>query len=338
MIVKPTAADSFVHAPSAAVRVALVYGPDAGLVRERADALVIAAAGRINDPFRVAPLSPAALDRAQLHDEAASIAFGGGRRAIIMRDASDGVSDALGHFLDAPPPGDTLVVLSAGDLGKRSSLRLLCETRANAAALPCYVVDGIDRDRLLRVLLTEAGLSADDDALAALARALPGDRALLRGEVGKLALYLWPEKRATAAAVAAITGDALEVTQDELAFAVAEGDVPALERAYASQMEAGISPVPILRAVARHFERLHLTAARIRAGRAVADAVGALRPLVFWKHKPRFEAQARAARSESLARAIDSLQQAEADAKTTGLPERTLAHRALTRIALTQRR
>ena len=58
------------------VRAVLLYGPDAGLVRERADGLVRGVAGDLGDPFRVTELSPdeIAKEPARLFDEAAAIA------------------------------------------------------------------------------------------------------------------------------------------------------------------------------------------------------------------------------------------------------------------------
>ena len=43
----------FLDSPAPDVRAVLLYGPDAGLVRERADGLVRGVAGDLGDPFRV---------------------------------------------------------------------------------------------------------------------------------------------------------------------------------------------------------------------------------------------------------------------------------------------
>ena len=50
-------ADRFVRAPDPNIRAVLVYGPDAGLVRERAEAIARAVAPELSDPFRVTNLS-----------------------------------------------------------------------------------------------------------------------------------------------------------------------------------------------------------------------------------------------------------------------------------------
>ena len=46
--------ESFVAKPNPVVRVILVYGPDQGLMRERAKVMASAVVEDINDPFNVA--------------------------------------------------------------------------------------------------------------------------------------------------------------------------------------------------------------------------------------------------------------------------------------------
>ncbi len=53
--------DGFIRQPDPAARAILVYGPNAGLVRERADALARHVVDRLDDPFRVTELEPAML-------------------------------------------------------------------------------------------------------------------------------------------------------------------------------------------------------------------------------------------------------------------------------------
>src|SRR5262249_14897530 len=61
MEVKSSAADRFVTRPPKGLVAALVYGPDQGLVRERATNLAKSVVPDLNDPFRVAELAVVAL-------------------------------------------------------------------------------------------------------------------------------------------------------------------------------------------------------------------------------------------------------------------------------------
>ena len=61
-------------------RVILLFGDDAGMIRERAEALVRAVAGSLDDPFRVVDLARDEFEN--LPDEAASMSLTGGRRVV----------------------------------------------------------------------------------------------------------------------------------------------------------------------------------------------------------------------------------------------------------------
>ena len=87
-------AEAFIAKPDPALAAILIYGPDAGLVRERLNALTKAVAGGLDDPFRISDIAPEALrdDPARLGDEAAALAFTGGRRVVRIRGATDTVA------------------------------------------------------------------------------------------------------------------------------------------------------------------------------------------------------------------------------------------------------
>ena len=183
--------EGFLRAPDAAARVILVYGPDAGLAKERLDRLTKTVCNDLHDPFRLADLSMAGLkdDPSRLADEAAAIAMTGGRRVVRLRDAGDGATAVVQSFL-AHPAGDALVLIEAGELGPRSTLRKLVEAADNAVALPCYADEGGALEAVIHETLRAHDLTAEPDAVAWLADHLGGDRLLTRSELDKLALYM----------------------------------------------------------------------------------------------------------------------------------------------------
>jgi DNA polymerase-3 subunit delta len=326
--------EAFLRKPDAAIRAVLVYGPDAGLVRERARALVAAIAGDVADPFRVAEMTAAQLrdDPARLQDEARALSFTGGRRAVWVREAGDALAEAFAALL-GDAAGDSLVVAEAGDLSPRSKLRLTFEAAGNAAALPCYVDDGGALEDVIISTFAARGLALSPDALAYLAASLGGDRMLVRAEVEKLALYAAGAAEITLEDAAACVGDGAEVTLEDLAFATGAGDEPSLARAITRAEEHGANPVTVLRAVARHFERLHLAAAMVESGTSPDRAMKSLRPPVFFRREAAFRAQLALWRAADLARALESLTAAEVDCKTTAYPAATVCARALAALA-----
>jgi DNA polymerase-3 subunit delta len=240
------------------VPAALVYGPDAGLVKERLDRLAKTVLPDLSDPFRLIDITMAMLkeDPARLADEIAAISMIGGRRVVRVRDAGDALAGPLQSWL-ANPVGDALLLIEAGDLTPRSTLRKLAESQEKLAALPCYADDSGNLANVIAEELRKHGLSADPDVMGWLTEHMGGDRLLTRSELGKLALYMGEEKRVTLADAVAITGDSAALSQDDLAMAVAEGDQAEAGRVLDRLFSEGGSAVTILRGLQRHFTRLH---------------------------------------------------------------------------------
>ncbi len=333
-------ADAFARAPDKAVRAVLVYGPDAGLVRERAGALVQAVAEDPSDPFRVADLAPSRLkdDPALLSDEAAALSFTGGRRVLRVEGATDELAPLFDGFL-ADAAGDALVVIQAGDLPGRSKLRKIFEGAAQGAALACYRDDGRTLQALVQEMLRSAGLSASKEAIDYLGANLGGDRQLTRRELEKLILYKAGSSSAVEIEdVLGCVGDSAMLGLEDLAFAVGDGDLPEVERGLARALDEGIQPIAVLRAVARHFGRLHFVSGTVSMGSGLDDAVKRLRPPLFWKTSDRFKGQCRRWPARGLAQALERLIEVEAACKQTGAPARILAARALLGLAASARR
>src|SRR5271170_7918148 len=104
MNVKSADADRYVARPPAGLVAALIYGPDQGLVRERAERLARTVVPDLSDPFRVTELDDAILggDPARLADEAASLSMMGGRRVVRVRAAGNALAKLFESFLENP--------------------------------------------------------------------------------------------------------------------------------------------------------------------------------------------------------------------------------------------
>ena len=168
---KSSEADAFVARPDPARAVVLVFGPDAGLVSERVDAIVRASVDNPDDPFSLVRLDGDAIasDPARLVDEATTMPLFGGRRAIRLRAGGRNIVPAVEAVLAAPLQ-DCRVVIEAGDLKRKAPLRALVERAKNAAAIPCYEDGERDIARLIDDELRAAELTIAPDARDALAR------------------------------------------------------------------------------------------------------------------------------------------------------------------------
>ncbi|HEV7264035.1 MAG TPA: DNA polymerase III subunit delta [Falsiroseomonas sp.] len=309
-------------------RAVLLYGDDAGLVRERAEGLVRAVlGGRMDDPFRLAELNREEAARpGALAGEAAALAMTGGRRVVRLREATDVHAGPLKDALATP--GEALMVLEGGELGPRSKLRAMAEAAPEVAAIACYRERGEELAATLGRMLQEQGVQADPPALSWLAGRLGEDRMQTRREVEKLALYVGPGGRVDEAAALACGPDGATMDLDEALMAATLGDAPRADRALTAAFAEGANPVAVLRAALRHVQRLH------EAAVAGGDA-SVLRPPMFFRQKAAFERALRIWAPAALEAVGSALLEAEKRTKTTAFRDAdvTIARAALAAIA-----
>lgn len=323
--------EPFVKKPDAKARVILVYGPDDGLMRERASSMAKSVVVDLNDPFNVAVLSSSILsdDPARLNDEANAMSMMGGARLIRIEDASDKLTTLIKEYLASPSP-ENLVILEAGELGPKSSLRMLCEKAGNAAAVPCYVDDEKGVGNLIKQTLSAGGYAIQSDASAWFASNIIGDRGRVRGEIDKLMLYMGnASKTVTIDDVRAACGEAGDQSIDDLLYAIGSGRTEVALKAYNKLIEEGVAIVTILRSLQSHFRRLHYTRSLMNSGFDVDEAMKKLQPAVFFKYADSFKSQLRKWPENKLMAFMQRLSQVEAQTKQTGTPVETLGSQVI---------
>jgi len=336
MKIQASRLSSFLSKPDPAVRVILVYGPDAGLVRERANLLAQKIVPDPNDPFCAIALSNTVVtkDPARLFDEMASIALGAGRRLIRIQNAEESLAGALTLLLADMPTSDSVLLIEGGALERKSKIRSLCEGETPlACGIPCYVEDLAARQRTIGEILSAENIKATREVIATLAEALPPDRLAVRSELEKFAIYVGKGNPATSADVRASVQDAGAAEIDDLVFAIGAGETrraaQLIDRLYAEQM----SPVALLRAAQRHFLRLQWARAEMEKGVSAPDAVKRLQPPVFWKHESAMTSQLRRWSRTKSEQALHRLFDAEAAVKKTGIPDQALCAQTLLGLA-----
>ena len=332
-------AGRIVKAPPKGLVAALVFGPDAGLVRERSETLLKSVVPDLADPFRVADLDADALaaDPARLADEAAALAMMGGRRVVRVRAAGNAHAKLFDAFL-ADPKGDALVVVEAGDLNKSSALRKTFETAKNAVAIPCYADSARDLTAVVRDTLREAGLAIGAEALAEAVGLLGADRGVTLRELEKLALYAHGQKEVTVADVRAVIGDEAAVHSEEAFDAAGLGDFARLDLALERLSQSGTQPPAVLRGAMGHFQRLLLAKEMVGRGERLDVVLRGFRPPIHFSREGAFRIQTARWNADALSEALARLYAAETLCKTTGVPAEAVCGRVLYEVAMMARK
>lgn len=328
--------EGFVQKPDKIARVILVYGPDQGLRRERSKIMARTVVEDLNDPFNVAVLSSDIIneDPARLSDEVGAISMMGGERLIRIENANDKLTTHLKEYLENPND-QTLIILEAGELGPRSSLRKLCESAKNAAAIPCYIEDERDIAKLIRSMIGEADQNIDNDATIWLSSNISGDRSRARSEIEKLILYKGQQPgNITIAEAKEICGSSGAQSIDLLIYAATGNNPESAFKALRSLIQEGTPQITILRALQNHFRRLHITRAKMDKGIDAKSAMKGLSPPVFFKQEAEFQSHARRWSLSAISNILGKLAELEAQTKQTGMPVDTLCAQSILAISM----
>jgi DNA polymerase-3 subunit delta len=286
---------AFLRAPPKDVRFVLIYGPDDGLVAERAAELARALLGDTPDPFALVRLDgdAVATDPPRLADELLTVPLFGGKRLVRLHVAGKSaptVAATLGALLAGPSP-DTPLIVEAGDLKGASPLRKLFEASRSAIALPCYADDEGALLRLVEEELGAAGLKASPEVKRLVAAQLGGDRLASRQELRKLALYVHGRGEVTEDDVLAACGDVSAPAIDHVVDAAMTGDAASAASALRRLLGEGVPASVIGGAALRHLMQTQAARAQVDAGKAVGEALREFRPPVFYKRQPKVERQ-----------------------------------------------
>lgn len=337
---KTSEADGFIANPDPARPVILIYGPDAGLVRERAETLVRSSVDDMADPFSLVRLEADDLsgNPGRLVEEALTVPLFGGRRAIWLR--------ASGRVNPAPAVeallGETLkecrVVIEAGELRKTAPLRSLCEKAKNAAAIACYPDAERDVSRVIDEELRAEKLTISSEARAALVSLLGGDRLASRAEVKKLAMYARGQSKIELDDVLAVVTDASALSLNaaiDAAFAGKPGDT---DTQFGKALADGTGAGAIAGAALRQVAQLHKIRLAMDEGASARDAMFRVPPPIHFSRQALVEAALRQWNAPRLMKTMEQLAETAMEARRQPALAQSLVHRALMSLAVNARR
>lgn len=197
MKIPPKDIEQFLKSIPANIKAILLYGPDAGLVKIRADQIkkFYSFAGNFNyeqvkdnpyillDNLRSIGLFEAQSSQAKI---------------IIIEASGTGISSKLKEFLEQEKFSGTLLFL-AGDLGTDSALRKIFEANLKeVAAIPCYQDDIVAVSRLIQQFFKNKQVIIQPSAVQLILNSITlGDRIMILNELEKISLFLDGKKNIT---------------------------------------------------------------------------------------------------------------------------------------------
>lgn len=306
--------DRFAEKSAELYKIFVIYGPDRGLVSERAALLAGKTGVSQDDPFAMLKLDVSDLqgDPGRLLDEVNSLGLFGGSKLVWLRGAANEkpLLDAMQVLADGPAPANILII-EAGDLKKGSGLRKIAEPSRSIAVIPCYADDVKALNSLIDSELGSEGLRISSSARQRLLELLGGDRVASRNEIRKLALYCRGMGMVEEEHIDEIIGDASAVSADEAVDAILSGDLPGLHRAIQKVVASKTPVFLVLQSCLKQFQLLDLMKAEMEEKKLqTAQVMMTLGRHIHFKRKPLIEKALRTWSSPALARETERLQAA----------------------------
>lgn len=334
MKIVPKSIEAYITRPDPRHRAMLLYGPDAGLVRERAKRLTASMLGSAPDPFALVELTEAAIlaDPARLSDELSAISMMAPKRVILVRDAGDKLTKIIEGAAQAFNDS-TLLIICADELSTRSSLRAWFDKENACASLACYKDEARDVQDVIRKSFAAAGISADYDIVQYLSQQLGNDRYVTYQELEKLITYAGDEKQFRLAEVQALVEYNRDTHLDDVVTAVADRNLQSLDAMLTLMLREGTQPIAWIRALQRYFNRLYSIKSQMMNGSQTAEQIiQSLRPPVFFKQVPSLTRHVQNWNLGQIVKALKLLVAAELACKTSDLPPVAASSRKLLQV------
>lgn len=331
----------FIRRQGTPYRIILVYGPDRGLVSERAAEVAAKTGVDLKDDFAVLRLEASDLsgDPGRLADEFGAISLFGGDRLVWIKNAGNdrGLINALAAVADTDP-GSSHLLIEAGDLKKGGGLRKAVENAKTALAIPCYADDARGVQALIDEELGTAGLTIQGDARQRLTQLLGGDRLASRAELRKLALYCHGAATVTDEDIIEAIGDVAALSVDDAIDAVFAGDPVRLEAALSRILASKTSVYLVLRGCIAQFEQLDAMRAMVEIqSRQPAQVLAERGRGIHFKRKPVVERALRHWRLAAINAEMRRLSDAVLATRQRPQLEASIARQALLRTCLLSR-
>jgi DNA polymerase-3 subunit delta len=339
MKIPPQTSEQFLECPPSNIKAVLFYGPDTGLIAERALKLTKAVIGERLDAFRLDEIDYDKIkaNSTVLAEKIGALSFSGGRRVIRIKTCAASLPmdiQAIIKQYEESAYNDCLIIVTADDLPPASSTRKFFEGGKQIASLACYKDEALSARKVIGSTLKEAGFSFDANVLTIIEQAGQGDRLLLRSEIEKLLLYMQDCKHITAQDAMLIAATPAMVELDQLVFAVGRCDAVTSHTTLTRLLLEGTQVIAIIRALLRHFTRMHLVRVQLDQRISETEAVKSLSPPLFFKSAAEFMAQLRNWPETQLLAIIQILLQCEIKCKQSKMPANMLLTQLLSQILL----
>ena len=328
---------SFLAKPPDKIRSILLHGNDSGLRSYRSQQLATLYSDDLDDVFSVTRISGAALsgEPGKIADAAAEIPIFGNRLVLVKASGTE-LLDACKLLLAKPITG-AMVIINASETTTKHAIVKLFETSDTAAAIGCYPDNDSDIRQLAQTIFQRYKVSVDRDGLALIASRLGSDHAATRSELEKLTLLAGSDGTLSLETISEALGDSAVLAVDDVANAIATGNVAALSTTLHKAWLEEANSVMIIRGCQTYFNQLCMLGYAVLAGQSPQTAVRRLRPPPHFKLQDTLIRHLKNWQPRRCMDMVSRLQDIEINIKSKTISDQTLTSQSLLGLCLRTR-
>jgi DNA polymerase-3 subunit delta len=332
MQIKPYQAESFISniAKNKDIFAVLLYGPESGLISINQKKIVSRIVSNPQDPFLVISLGEKQLEQDQglLADEFAAISMLGGRK-LIKVDGGNKMTESLKLIFEAPKKqtnfkivGDNFILIVAGDLDKKSSLRKFAEISPYIASIPCYEDDSATIFAIIRQKFIEHSFTFENQVIELLLGRFGKNRQIILNEVDKLFLFMGDGRHITTEILQQNIADIAEISAYNLVEQFANRDAQKAILFLEKLFNEKTSPITILRFLNNYFNKLSLVKSNVNNGSNLDLELKIQN--VFFKQQPSFKKHLNIWSQKAIGNILIKLQELEIKCKNNNFDSELL--------------
>lgn len=281
----------FLYNPLSLSNSALIYGPNYGLVKNRAKQIEQAIIKPGNEFNKYLFHYENIKEQIHLVQEAifSFSLYGTAQKLIIINDFSASINEQFKNIIINLPQTCFLLILSE-DLPPSSSLRKFYEKEKNILSIPCYKEDNLSIKKIVDNMCSQHNIRYDPKIIGFLAEYTNGHTMIIENELKKLILLKSNDIISLEDIKLAILSP-IESSIEELCYQVGLGRLKEAIIINQKLLSENIAVITLIRSLVRHFFRIYLAKSFIKQGVTESQAMAKLAPPIFFKNIPQFSLQ-----------------------------------------------
>ena len=331
---------SIIKEKSTSLKCILLYGPNTYLVNDTYNKLCKSLFDE-NDVF--APpefnIKKISKDSDIFYNEAKSLSFGGGRKYLKI-DMDN--SETSGPILDLLKDdlNETTLLIKAGNLSPRSSIRKSIEKLEDALIIPFYEDDFVSLKNFIKEKSNKRNFNFDDSAINAIISMSGFERSQVSDALERIMLFyeFAENKNINDEKIKEILFDTNQNQISELCKHICLGETRLSQKISDRLFLQGVTPPQFISALILHFQKLHLVGLGIMSGQSIGDAMKQIKPPIFFKEVNAFKAQIQNWNIAKVERALEILIESDLLTKTKPGLGKSIIGNIVIRLAIVARK